>query len=93
MEHSRVRDPPLRETVHASLGHPRALAPAPERVAPGTNDLAAKTVEASGVCGHGVVREIAAYHVLDPLSLHGHGQMATPMEILADPFQLRAHYG
>src|SRR5262249_36507412 len=44
----------------------------------------AVAVQANHVGGHSVVRVITANHRLNPLPLHGHGQMASPKEVVAD---------
>src|SRR3954468_12562418 len=71
MDHTRVRKPVLAQTVHPFPNRSRALAASPEGVPPGAKDLGAESAEATHVGGHSVIREVAAHHRLDSLSLRG----------------------
>ena len=54
-------------------------------------DLAAERADRPAVAGHGVVLQMASYHARQPAPLLGDGQMATPLELVFDRFQLGPH--
>src|SRR5271165_5030547 len=91
MEDAWSRDPSRCQALHPVPVRTVALASAQKRVMPRSHNLGSESFEATDVCGDGVVRKVAADHGLDHLPLHGHGQMALPMEILANPLQLYSH--
>ena len=79
------------EAFHTLPFESVTLAAAPKRVQPQPPDVAVERADRPAVAGHGVVLQMASYHARQPAPLLGDGQMATPLELVFDRFQLGPH--
>jgi len=91
MKHAGMREPTFDEPCGAVPGGAIALAAAPKRLVPVLRDLDPKRVERFDVRGDGVVREVSAHHVAQPLALISHRQVSPSTKLVAKRGEPRTH--
>jgi hypothetical protein len=91
MKHAGVREPAFDESRCTDPGGAIALAAAPKRFVPVPRNLDPERVESFDVRGDGVVREISAHHVTQPLTLISHRQVSSATKLVANCDKSHAH--
>ncbi|MDH3944958.1 MAG: hypothetical protein OEV06_12760, partial [Anaerolineae bacterium] len=88
VEDTRLWQPVFGQLGAALPGHGVLLAAPPERAPPEVGDVVAKRLEGVVVARHGVIGEVAAHDLPEPLSLLADRLVHLPPQVLLDGPQL-----
>jgi len=91
MKHAGAREPPFDRPRRAGPRGAIALAAATKRRVPVLCNLDPKRVELFDVRGDGVVPEVSAHHVAQPLTLISHRQVSSSTKLVAKRGEPRSH--
>src|SRR5262249_2872693 len=91
MEDARFREPVVRQLRHPCPRKPSLLAATPQRAPPEVSDMVSEDVQCPGVGRHGVVVEVAADDLSQPLPLFGDRLVHAFPHPLFNHLELRSH--